>query len=323
MSGERSAGPAPTGAGPNEPAAPVAPDFHAIFKGLPGNYLVLAPDAPRFTMLAASDERLASTLSTRETTLGQPLFDVFSDANPENPEPSGVENLRASLDTVLRTRAPHLMAVQRYDLRRPDGAWEVRYWAPENVPILGADGAVRYIVHHVEDVTGRVLDRQATEVAERARQFAEVAESRLRDVLEQTTVAVAVLTGPEHVYSIVSPAYADSPGAGRPLLGRTVREAFAELVGTGYPETMDQVFQTGAPFSASERRVMLRNRDGALEERYFDVGYQPLRDAAGAVYAIASVAYDVTGQVHARRDAESARQAADDANQGRPSFSRR
>jgi len=42
---------------------------------------------------------------------------------------------------------------------------------------------------------------------------AEDAEARLRDVFEQAPVAVAVLSGPEHVYTIVSPVYARSPGA--------------------------------------------------------------------------------------------------------------
>ena len=121
----------PSGAGEEGVSSP---EFGAIFAAAPGINLVLAADAPRFTMLAASDERLAATLTTREGTLGRPLFEVFSDGNPENDEPSGVTNLRASLDTVLRTREPHHMAVQRYDLRRPDGTWEVRHWAPRNVP---------------------------------------------------------------------------------------------------------------------------------------------------------------------------------------------
>src|SRR6476646_9052024 len=137
-------------------------DFEAVFEAAPGVQLLLAPDSPRFTMLAASNERLTATLSTREDTIGRPLFDVFADANPENPEPSGVANLRASLETVLRTRAPHRMAVQRYDLRRPDGSWEVRYWAPQNVPVLAPDGAVRYILHNVHDVTDLAVQREAT-----------------------------------------------------------------------------------------------------------------------------------------------------------------
>ena len=157
-------------------------DLAVVFAALPGVDLVLAPDAPRYTMLAATDARLAATMTTREGTLGRPLFEVFPDANPANDAASGVGNLRASLDTVLRTRAPHRMPVQRYDLQRPDGTWEERHWAPLNVPVLGPDGAVRYLVHRVEDVTDAVRlaaegDRLRGAIAgsERARARAEAA----------------------------------------------------------------------------------------------------------------------------------------------------
>jgi PAS domain S-box-containing protein len=155
----------------------------------------------------------------------------------------------------------------------------------------------------------QALERaQLFEAAQTARADAEAAEARLRDVFEQAPMAVAVLTGPEHVYTVVSPPYAASPGAGRPLLGRTVREAFPEIADTGYIETMDRVYETGEPFSATERQVFLtRPGDAALAEHFFNVGYQPLRDGAGRVYAIASVAYDVTEQVQARRHVEAAR----------------
>ena len=172
-------------------------DFRAIFQAAPGINLVLAPDPPRFTMLAASDERLTATLTARESTIGRPLFDVFADANPANPEPSGVVNLRASLETVLRTREPHRMAAQRYDLQAPGGEWEVRYWAPCNVPVLGPDGEVRYIVHHVEDVTELVRQVEATEVAEQAYgrsarlQAVTVALAQARTLDDVATVVVA------------------------------------------------------------------------------------------------------------------------------------
>jgi PAS domain S-box-containing protein len=183
------------------------------------------------------------------------------------------------------------------------------------IPLRGADGAFRRFltrVMPVHDAAGRVLRWFGTNTdveAERAaRDAAEAAEERLREVFEQAPIAVAVLTGPEHVYSIVSPVYARSPGQGRPLLGRTVREAFPELAGTGYWETMDRVYETGEPYSATERGVLIANpADGALEERFFNIGYQPLRDAAGEVYAIASAAYDVTEQVRARQEVEAAR----------------
>jgi PAS domain S-box-containing protein len=177
-------------------------------------------------------------------------------------------------------------------------------------------------------------ERAARADAEAARAALDVAnaalrasEARLRDVFEQAPVAVAVLEGPDHVYTVVSPPYARSAGQGRPLLGRTFREAFPEVAGTGYYEVMDRVYATGEPFFAAERRVLLRDADGAAREHFFNVGYQPLRDAHGEVYAVASVAYDVTDQVRARREveaawqaAESARREAEHANRARADF---
>jgi PAS domain S-box-containing protein len=159
---------------------------------------------------------------------------------------------------------------------------------------------------------GLALERtRLLEAEHAARAQAEAAEARLRDVVEQAPLAVAVLEGPEHVYTLVSPMYAASPGGGRPLLGRPVREAFPEVEGTGYFETMDGVFRTGEPFFARERSVFLSRGGAEPEERFFNVGYQPLRDAAGQVYAIASVSYDVTEHVMARREIEVAREAAE------------
>ena len=160
---------------------------------------------------------------------------------------------------------------------------------------------------------GLALERTRLLDAERAaRAQAEAAEARLRDVVEQAPLAVAVLEGPEHVYTLVSPMYAASPGNGRPLLGRAVREAFPEVEGTGYFEAMDRVYASGEPFFAAERSVFL-SRGGAEppEERFFNVGYQPLRDAAAQVYAIASVSYDITEHVLARREIEVAREGAE------------
>ncbi len=45
------------------------------------------------------------------------------------------------------------MAIQKYDIRRPDGEFEERYWSPINSPVLGADRRIEYIIHRVEDVT--------------------------------------------------------------------------------------------------------------------------------------------------------------------------
>jgi signal transduction histidine kinase/PAS domain-containing protein len=178
----------------------VTQDFRALFDATPGLYLVLAADPPRFTMLAANDERLLGTMSTREGTLGRGIFDVFSDANPDNATRSGVANLRESLETVVRTRAPDRMAIQRYDMSRPDGTWEVRYWKPVNAPVLGPGGEVRYIIHHIEDVTLEVAAeaRSLANEAERASLVEELTAERvrLRAVLRQLPVGVIIAEAP-------------------------------------------------------------------------------------------------------------------------------
>jgi signal transduction histidine kinase len=118
---------------------------------------VLKPD---LTIAAASDAYLKSTMTTREAILGRGLFEVFPD-NPNDIAATGTRNLRASLNRVLETKTPDTMAIQKYDVRRPDGTFEERYWSPVNSPVLGADGEIEYLVHRVEDVTDFVKHKHA------------------------------------------------------------------------------------------------------------------------------------------------------------------
>src|ERR1700755_1638603 len=139
-------------------------DFRQLFEASPDVLLVLLPDAPRYTMVAATDARLRATHTTREDTLGRGLFEVFPD-NPDDPAASGTSNLRASRSSEARRvlnpddpaasgtshlrgsllrgtapRAADTMAVQKYDIRRPDGSFESKYWSPKNLPVLSASG---------------------------------------------------------------------------------------------------------------------------------------------------------------------------------------
>src|ERR1044071_1410108 len=133
-------------------ASSAPPDFRALFESAPGLYLVLTPD---LRIVAVSDAYLKATMTRREDIVGRGLFDVFPD-NPADPAATGTRNLRASLDKVRASRAPHRMDVQKYDIRQPTaqgGEFEERYWSPVNSPVLNARGDIEYIVHQVEDVT--------------------------------------------------------------------------------------------------------------------------------------------------------------------------
>ncbi|HYG62493.1 MAG TPA: PAS domain-containing protein [Thermoanaerobaculia bacterium] len=135
------------------------PDFRVLFESAPGLYLVLTPD---LRIIAASDAYLQATMTKREEILGRDLFEVFPD-NPEDTAASGTRNLRASLERVLATKKPDAMAVQKYDIRRPEedsGGFEERYWSPVNSPVFATNSEIAYIIHRVEDVTDFVRLRQ-------------------------------------------------------------------------------------------------------------------------------------------------------------------
>lgn len=153
--------------------APLAPDYRLLFQSLPGLVMILLPDAPRFTIATCSDAYLAATL-TQRTIFGRGLFEVFPD-NPDDPATDGVRNLHASLNRVVASGRADTMALQKYDVERPDGSgFEEKWWSPVNTPSL-VDGEIRYIIHQVLDVTDEVLLKRENE-----RQVRALAEGELR-----------------------------------------------------------------------------------------------------------------------------------------------
>ena len=150
-------------------------NFQALFESAPGLYLVLDP---AFRIVAVTDAYLDATMTKREDIVGRNIFDAFPD-NPDDPEATGVANLRASLERVRDRGVPDTMAVQKYDIRRPPeegGGFEERYWSPRNSPVLDEYKRVRYIIHRVEDVTEfvRLQEReseQAREIVRRAQEL--------------------------------------------------------------------------------------------------------------------------------------------------------
>ena len=140
----------------------LAPDFRVLFESAPGAFLVLLPEDPVFTIVAASDDFVRLTNIRREDLLGQGVFEVFPD-NPDNDAADGVRNLRASFRRVMATGVPDQMPMQRYDTGRlpaEGGGFEERYWSVLNKPVLGVDGHVEYLLQATEEVTGRVRAEQ-------------------------------------------------------------------------------------------------------------------------------------------------------------------
>jgi len=91
-----------------QPEGPPPPDFRALFESAPGLYLVLNTD---LKIVAVSNAYLWATMTQREAILGRGIFEIFPD-NPDDRHATGMRNLNASLERVLRNRATDGMPVQ-------------------------------------------------------------------------------------------------------------------------------------------------------------------------------------------------------------------
>lgn len=113
---------------------------------------------------------------------------------------------------------------------------------------------------------------------------------------------ICVARGVELRYEAVNEALVRAVG-NRPLLGRTMREAFPELEGQGVFEIAERVYATGEPAIVHEQSTQWDRGEG-VEPRHVDLVVQPLRDESGTVNGIISFAVDVTDAVRQRRRVE-------------------
>lgn len=122
-----------------------------VFQVTKAPYLLLDTD---LCIRGVNEAYLRATGRAREELIGAFMFEAFPD-DPRDTAATGVRNLSASLERVLRRGTVDDMGIQRYDI--PDtcrpGTFRRKSWAPVNSPLTESEGRVAGILHHVEDVT--------------------------------------------------------------------------------------------------------------------------------------------------------------------------
>ncbi|OUJ69171.1 sensor histidine kinase [Hymenobacter crusticola] len=145
-------------------------------------------------------------------------------------------------------------------------------------------------------------ESQAAEKAARA--DAEAQRQRFYEVLMQLPASVATHHGPALVYELANARY-QQLFPSRQILGLPIREALPELHGQGIIEKLNHVYQTGQAYYDLEQETWVDfSGSGQLEQRYFNVFFQALRDAQGNVDGLLNFTYDVTEQVRARQQVQ-------------------
>ncbi|HEY0016341.1 MAG TPA: ATP-binding protein [Longimicrobium sp.] len=170
---------------------------HSLISALPGLFLILRADAPRYTIVAASDAYLRATRSTRDGPrgiVGRGIFEAFPDP-PEQPDATGEQNVRASIERAIATRAPDPMPVQHYPVPLPDGTFEEHHWSPIHTPVLDpGSGRVTHVIQRVEDVTEQVRLQASLEQLTGEHADSERARGMALDAVAELTRERAALT---------------------------------------------------------------------------------------------------------------------------------
>ena len=127
-----------------------------------------------------------------------------------------------------------------------------------------------------------------------AEQHERAEHDRLAALFQEAPGFLAVLQGPQHVFTNFNAAYEQLVGH-RNLQGLPVAVSLPEVAEQGFIALLDQVYTSGEAFRGSAVEVSLnRTPDGPPVQAFVDFVYQPLRDAYGEVYGILVQGHEVT-----------------------------
>ena len=179
----------------------------------------------------------------------------------------------------------------------PEEVWFDLFYTP----VHDTCGTVGGVLCTVVEVTQRVHEERRRE---RDRADLDLQNRRLReetgllrDLFEQAPSFMAVLRGPEHVFELANKPYLQLVG-GRDIIGKRVVEALPEVRAQGFVDLLDRVYRTGEPYVGRQLKVeLLVEPGGALESRYLDFVYQPLRAPDGSVTGVFVDGIDVTASI--------------------------
>ena len=266
-------------------------DFRA-FEVVPGRHIMLLPDAPVYTIAAASSDFVLACGLRREELVGKSFFDFFQQ-DIDTVNGAGNQRIKASLDFVLQQKTPQVLPEQHLNISLNHGATFPRYQTIKHVPVLSVEGSVEYIIHsHIASTAASVLQKsEGRDGIEKAYQF-----------FMRAPVIIGYLRGDDYIIELANEGLLEVWGRTSEVVGLPLLKAIPELESQGFIALLDNVRKTGEAFYAYEFPITLV-RNGKEEVLYFDFVYEPFYESEGDAEAsgIISVGHNVTAQVLAKK----------------------
>lgn len=149
------------------------------------------------------------------------------------------------------------------------------------------------------------LNNQLEERVESRMQDIKNSERRFRSLVEQLPAAINVFLTQDLIVDLPNDRMLE-------IWGRTFDEVNGKPLAVGMPELEGQPFMqrlrdviaTGVPYISSEEKAFIQ-RNGKLEECYFDIVYQPIVNEDGTITSCLQIATEVTQAILSQRQIQS------------------
>lgn len=118
--------------------------------------------------------------------------------------------------------------------------------------------------------------------------------AQMQDFFMQSSMALAIMEGPEHFFSQANPQYEKL--VGRKVVGKKVSDIFTDEELGPYLNLVKEVFRTGTPWVGKEQPFTIPDAKGIIQENRLDIAYYPMKNDQGHITGVLAVVEDITQQ---------------------------
>ena len=155
------------------------------------------------------------------------------------------------------------------------------------------DGTISGVMAVADEITDQVIIRKKIEESD----------NRYSRLLMESPFAFSIMKGKDQVVTLANNLMKEFWGKGNEVEGKTLLQVLPELKDQPFPGMIDSVYATGNPVYANEILARLQH-NGKMEDRYFNIIFQPHLEADGTISGVITIAHEVTNQVIARKKIE-------------------
>ncbi|MCW3092994.1 MAG: chemotaxis protein CheR [Ferruginibacter sp.] len=156
--------------------------------------------------------------------------------------------------------------------------------------LINKNNEEKLILLSIEDITEKATARKKIEDTNK----------RYHNVLMQSPFAFSIMKGKEMEITMANHLMKKFWGKGPDVEGKTLTQILPEIIDQPFQGLINSVYTTGEPAYANEMLVILNHND-KMEERYFNIIYQPHFEADETLSGVITIAHEVTSLVLARK----------------------